>query len=156
MGAQSWPWNDGGGNQTCIDGKRGERDFGMTEAEVGHGEMEAGIGAVVLEAEGWFWIDGGGKRRVRRRGGLGEQGGVMRGHPAVGAKKSVYALSMDAEANIVAVGSPEAVLRIIDARTGEKLAKLRGHTDNIRCALNQPVIFLFLIIHLFMYLLIYG
>jgi WD repeat-containing protein 48 len=57
---------------------------------------------------------------------------MPRGQAGTGVKQSVYAMSMDAEANMLAIGTVESVIRILDARTGDKVMKLRGHTDNIR------------------------
>lgn len=45
-------------------------------------------------------------------------------------KGSVYALS--AGRNIIASGGPESILRLWDDRTGKRITKFMGHTDNIR------------------------
>lgn len=45
---------------------------------------------------------------------------------------SVYALDINARGSMVAVGSPEGIIRISDARTAAKSFRLRGHTDNVR------------------------
>ncbi len=42
---------------------------------------------------------------------------------ADGVKESVYALAMNAHGTLVAVGSTEAVVRIVDARVGDKVSK---------------------------------
>lgn len=50
-----------------------------------------------------------------------------------GQKDSVYALALDQDGKLLASGSPSALVRINDCRSGSKVMKLRGHTDNIRC-----------------------
>ncbi|EMC91801.1 hypothetical protein BAUCODRAFT_305390 [Baudoinia panamericana UAMH 10762] len=45
-------------------------------------------------------------------------------------KGSVYALA--ATENVLASGGPESTVRVWDARTGKRITKLVGHTDNIR------------------------
>lgn len=45
-------------------------------------------------------------------------------------KGSVYALS--AGRNIIASGGPESILRLWDDRTGKRITKFMGHTDNVR------------------------
>ncbi|WPH04522.1 Hypothetical protein R9X50_00741400 [Acrodontium crateriforme] len=45
-------------------------------------------------------------------------------------KGSVYALA--ATNNVIASGGPESTVRVWDARTGKRITKLVGHTDNIR------------------------
>ncbi|KAL1607872.1 hypothetical protein SLS60_002810 [Paraconiothyrium brasiliense] len=46
------------------------------------------------------------------------------------AKGSVYALACSP--SIVASGGPESIVRIWDARTGKRITKFVGHTDNVR------------------------
>lgn len=50
-----------------------------------------------------------------------------------GQKDSVYALALDQDGKLLASGSPSALVCINDCRSGSKVMKLRGHTDNIRC-----------------------
>ncbi|PIL26820.1 transporter [Ganoderma sinense ZZ0214-1] len=52
-----------------------------------------------------------------------------------GAKASVYALTTDPYGSVIASGSPERVIRMWDPRSGKRIAKLVGHTDNIRAIL---------------------
>lgn len=47
-------------------------------------------------------------------------------------KGSLYSLSMNATASIVLSGSTERLIRAWDPRSGQKLFKLKGHTDNIK------------------------
>ena len=48
-------------------------------------------------------------------------------------KPSVYSLAVNANANVVATGSPEKVVRIWDPREDQGGSiKLVGHTDNVR------------------------
>ncbi len=52
------------------------------------------------------------------------------------AKGSVYALSV--RGSILASGGPESIVRVWDPRTGKRITKFVGHTDNIRAILiNQ-------------------
>ncbi|THH26331.1 hypothetical protein EUX98_g7852 [Antrodiella citrinella] len=52
-----------------------------------------------------------------------------------GPKASIYALATDPYGGIIATGSPERVIRIWDPRSGKRVGKLVGHTDNIRAIL---------------------
>ena len=52
-----------------------------------------------------------------------------------GPKASVYALTTDPYGSVIASGSPERVIRMWDPRSGKRVAKLVGHTDNIRAIL---------------------
>ena len=58
-------------------------------------------------------------------------------HPpeAAGPKASIYALTTDPYGSVIASGSPERVIRMWDPRSGKRVAKLVGHTDNIRAIL---------------------
>ncbi|RDX39492.1 WD40 repeat-like protein, partial [Lentinus brumalis] len=58
-------------------------------------------------------------------------------HPpeAAGPKASIYALATDPYGSVIASGSPERVIRMWDPRSGKRIAKLVGHTDNIRAIL---------------------
>ena len=56
---------------------------------------------------------------------------------AKGQKQSVYAVALDEAGALLATGSPAALVRINDTRSGDKVMKLRGHTDNIRRAQRQ-------------------
>ena len=50
-------------------------------------------------------------------------------------KCSIYALAVNSTGTIMASGSPEKVVRLWDPRTGKRISKLTGHTDNIRALL---------------------
>lgn len=52
-----------------------------------------------------------------------------------GPKASIYAVATDSYGSIVASGSPERVIRMWDPRSGKRVGKLVGHTDNIRAML---------------------
>ena len=52
-----------------------------------------------------------------------------------GPKASIYAMATDPYGSIVASGSPERVIRMWDPRSGKRVGKLVGHTDNIRAML---------------------
>lgn len=52
-----------------------------------------------------------------------------------GPKSSVYAMATDAMGKVLASGGPERVIRTWDPRTGKRIGKLVGHTDNIRAIL---------------------
>ena len=59
-------------------------------------------------------------------------------HPpdAAGPKASIYALTTDPYGSVIASGSPERVIRMWDPRSGKRIAKLVGHTDNVGNALD--------------------
>lgn len=49
------------------------------------------------------------------------------------AKGSIYALAMNAAGTLLAAGGADHLLRLWDPRTCGKVAKLRSHTDYVRC-----------------------
>ncbi|OCH87028.1 hypothetical protein OBBRIDRAFT_736896 [Obba rivulosa] len=51
---------------------------------------------------------------------------------ASGPKSSIYALATDPYGSVVVSGTPERVVRMWDPRSGKRIGKLVGHTDNIR------------------------
>lgn len=55
-------------------------------------------------------------------------------HNAI-SKSSIYAIATNAPGTLLASGSPEKVIRLWDPRSGERVGKLTGHTDNIRALL---------------------
>lgn len=79
------------------------------------------------------WVASGGldhKIRVWDLQGAGEKLFIDGGDDEKNAKGSVYTLS--ACGPIVASGGPESIVRLWDPRTGKRITKLVGHTDNIR------------------------
>lgn len=50
-------------------------------------------------------------------------------------KCSIYALAVNPTGSILASGSPEKVVRLWDPKSGKRVSKLTGHTDNIRALL---------------------
>lgn len=54
---------------------------------------------------------------------------------ATAPKSSVYAIAADPFGHTIASGSPERVIRMWDPRSGRRIGKLVGHTDNIRAIL---------------------
>ncbi|KAI4185251.1 MAG: hypothetical protein L6R41_004234 [Letrouitia leprolyta] len=79
------------------------------------------------------WIASGGldhKIRVWDLHGAGERLCINSGEDASNAKGSVYALNV--RGSLMASGGPESTVRLWDARTGKRITRLVGHTDNIR------------------------
>ncbi|KAL0092183.1 WD40-repeat-containing domain protein [Phycomyces blakesleeanus] len=50
-------------------------------------------------------------------------------------KSSIYAMATTPTGSLFVTGSPEKVVRLWDPRTGNRISKLTGHTDNIRALL---------------------
>ncbi|CAO3698779.1 unnamed protein product [Rhizopus stolonifer] len=50
-------------------------------------------------------------------------------------KCSIYALTTNSSGSLIASGSPEKVIRLWDPKSGKRIGKLTGHTDNIRALL---------------------
>ncbi|WIA22702.1 hypothetical protein OEZ85_001110 [Tetradesmus obliquus] len=57
------------------------------------------------------------------------------GQPPQAPMRSVYALAMSSAGTLVAAGTTEAYIRLLDPRSGQKVMKLKGHTDNVRALL---------------------
>lgn len=79
------------------------------------------------------WVASGGldhKIRVWDLNGGGEKLQIGVGEDENSAKGSVYALSV--RGSIMASGGPESIVRLWDPRTGKRITKFVGHTDNIR------------------------
>lgn len=65
-----------------------------------------------------------------------QQYGLTGGHQSDSSPKtSIYALATNVHGNILATGSPEKVVRLWDPKSGKRITKLTGHTDNIRALL---------------------
>ena len=62
--------------------------------------------------------------------GAGEKLQIDVGEEEASAKGSVYALS--ARNSIIASGGPESIVRLWDPKSGKRITKLVGHTDNVR------------------------
>ena len=62
--------------------------------------------------------------------GGGEKLQIDVGEEEASAKGSVYALS--ARGSIIASGGPESIVRLWDPKSGKRITKLVGHTDNVR------------------------
>ena len=79
------------------------------------------------------WVASGGldhKIRVWDLHGNGERLQIDAGEDDNSAKGSVYALSV--RGSIMASGGPESVVRLWDPKSGKRITKLVGHTDNVR------------------------
>ncbi|CAG8971014.1 hypothetical protein HYALB_00009865 [Hymenoscyphus albidus] len=79
------------------------------------------------------WVASGGLDRricLWDLSGAGKQLEIEVGDEEKSEKGSVYALS--ASRSILASGGPESILRLWDPRTGKRVTKFVGHTDNIR------------------------
>lgn len=79
------------------------------------------------------WVASGGldhKIRLWDLNGGGEKLGINIGEDEESAKGSVYALSV--RGSIMASGGPESIVRLWDPRSGKRITKFVGHTDNVR------------------------
>ncbi|KAF8982692.1 hypothetical protein BGZ46_000810 [Entomortierella lignicola] len=55
--------------------------------------------------------------------------------PETSSKASIYALACNPAGTVLATGSPEKIIRVWDPRSGQRITKFAGHTDNIRALL---------------------
>jgi len=79
------------------------------------------------------WVASGGldhKIRIWDLNGAGEKLQIDLGEDGSNTKGSVYALS--ARSSIMASGGPESIVKMWDPRSGKRITKFVGHTDNIR------------------------
>ena len=79
------------------------------------------------------WVASGGldhKIRVWDLNGGGEKLSIDVGEDESSAKGSVYALSV--RGSIMASGGPESIVRLWDPKSGKRITKFVGHTDNVR------------------------
>ena len=94
-------------------------DYVKRVASPGHAENWVASGG--LDRKISLWDLNGGGRRLEIH--VGEDDNSS-------AKGSVYALA--ATPSIIASGGPESVVRVWDSRTGKRITKFVGHTDNVR------------------------
>lgn len=85
------------------------------------GQAENWVASGGLDRKISLWDLNGGGRRLEIH--VGEDDNSA-------AKGSVYALA--ATPSIIASGGPESVVRVWDSRTGKRITKFVGHTDNVR------------------------
>ncbi|KAF3035722.1 hypothetical protein E8E11_001236 [Didymella keratinophila] len=85
------------------------------------GQAENWVASGGLDRKISLWDLNGGGRRLEIH--VGEDDNSS-------AKGSVYALA--ATPSIIASGGPESVVRVWDSRTGKRITKFVGHTDNVR------------------------
>ena len=79
------------------------------------------------------WVASGGldhKIKLWDLDGAGEKLQINAGEDEKSAKGSVYALSV--RGSVMASGGPESIVRLWDSRSGKRITKFVGHTDNIR------------------------
>ncbi|KAI9650883.1 hypothetical protein NHQ30_000918 [Ciborinia camelliae] len=79
------------------------------------------------------WVASGGLDRricLWDLNGAGKQLEIEVGDEDTSEKGSVYALSTGS--HILAAGGPESIVRLWDSRTGKRITKFVGHTDNVR------------------------
>lgn len=79
------------------------------------------------------WVASGGldhKIQVWDLNGGGEKLSIDVGEDESSAKGSVYALSV--RGSIMASGGPESIVRLWDPKSGKRITKFVGHTDNVR------------------------
>lgn len=84
------------------------------------------------------WVASGGldrKIKVWDLTGKGEMLQIDVGEQGSNPKGSVYSLGIGSHGGILASGGPESVVRIWDPRSGQRVTKFVGHTDNIRAIL---------------------
>ncbi|KAG0340983.1 hypothetical protein BG004_006207 [Podila humilis] len=93
----------------------------------------------LAHASGPGWIASGGLDKTVRLWDIKEGRG---GHftsigsiPETSSKASVYALACNPAGTVLATGSPEKIIRVWDPRSGQRITKFTGHTDNIRALL---------------------
>ncbi len=85
------------------------------------GQAESWVASGGLDRKISLWDLNGGGRRLEID--VGEEDNTS-------AKGSVYALA--ATPTLIASGGPESVVRVWDSRTGKRITKFVGHTDNVR------------------------
>ncbi|KAF9583033.1 hypothetical protein BGW38_010379 [Lunasporangiospora selenospora] len=93
----------------------------------------------LAHASGPGWIASGGLDKTVRLWDINEgrngQFGSLGNIPETSSKASIYALACNPSGTVLATGSPEKVIRVWDPRSGQRITKFAGHTDNIRAIL---------------------
>ncbi|KAG0297416.1 hypothetical protein BGZ96_006596 [Linnemannia gamsii] len=90
-------------------------------------------------ASGPGWVASGGLDKTVRlwdiKEGRSGQFGALGSIPETSSKASIYALACNPAGTVLATGSPEKIIRVWDPRSGQRITKFAGHTDNIRALL---------------------
>ncbi|KAG0055558.1 hypothetical protein BGZ83_008169 [Gryganskiella cystojenkinii] len=90
-------------------------------------------------ASGAGWVASGGLDKTVHLWDIKEgrtgQFGALGSIPETSSKASVYALACNPAGTVLATGSPEKIIRVWDPRSGQRITKFAGHTDNIRALL---------------------
>ncbi|KAG9069447.1 hypothetical protein KI688_010349 [Linnemannia hyalina] len=90
-------------------------------------------------ASGPGWVASGGLDKIVRlwdiKEGRSGQFGSLGSIPETSSKASIYALACNPAGTVLATGSPEKIIRVWDPRSGQRITKFAGHTDNIRALL---------------------
>ncbi|KAF9122597.1 hypothetical protein BGW39_009634 [Mortierella sp. 14UC] len=90
-------------------------------------------------APGPGWVASGGLDKTVRlwdiKEGRSGQFGSLGSIPETSSKASIYALACNPAGTVLATGSPEKIIRVWDPRSGQRITKFAGHTDNIRAIL---------------------
>ncbi|KAF9298122.1 hypothetical protein BGZ88_007925 [Linnemannia elongata] len=90
-------------------------------------------------ASGPGWVASGGLDKTVRlwdiKEGRSGQFGSLGSIPETSSKASIYALACNPAGTVLATGSPEKIIRVWDPRSGQRITKFAGHTDNIRALL---------------------
>ncbi|KAF9930100.1 hypothetical protein FBU30_000850 [Linnemannia zychae] len=85
------------------------------------------------------WVASGGLDRTVRlwdiKEGRSGQFSSLGSIPETSSKGSIYALACNPAGTVLATGSPEKIIRVWDPRSGQRITKFAGHTDNIRALL---------------------
>ncbi|KAF9192874.1 hypothetical protein BGZ51_004637 [Haplosporangium sp. Z 767] len=90
-------------------------------------------------ASGPGWLASGGLDKTVHlwdiKEGRNDQFGSLGSIPETSSKASIYALACNPMGTVLATGSPEKIIRVWDPRSGQRITKFAGHTDNIRAIL---------------------
>ncbi|KAG0208294.1 hypothetical protein BGX28_000686 [Mortierella sp. GBA30] len=93
----------------------------------------------LAHASGPGWVASGGLDKTVNlwdiKEGRSGQFGSLGSIPETSSKASIYALACNPSGSVLATGSPEKIVRVWDPRSGQRITKFAGHTDNIRALL---------------------